>query len=193
MKRSVSVKEISAVAEILADPENQNRSAEQMAELAISALDDVRARTHRLAVVGQIAFPEAPEIVHTAILGPFSSRGILDSQGKFLKAVAGPSRARQAGQDLAWDPRLRTGRGRFMLAPAFMSARSAWEFYRRPEPPDPRLVRIGQAIARWRPGLWAEEVNPAPVCHCGIREREHQTSAGPAPTGPCPVHGRGER
>lgn len=143
---------------ILSDPENDDLTAEEVADLVISALDDVRSRTHRLAVVGQITFPEAPETAHTAVLGPFSCRGILDTQEKFRKAVEGGSAARTAGQDLAWDPKTRAGRGRFMLAPAFMRPRQAWDFFRPEAEPDPRLERIAETIARWEAGLWATEV-----------------------------------
>lgn len=163
-----------------------------MAEIAISALDDVRARTHRLAVVGQIQFNEAQETPYTAILGPFSSRGILDSQDKFLKAVAGPSRARQAGQDLAWDTKTGKGRGRFMLAPAFVRPRDAWDFYRLAQPAPDRFAWIGEALQRWEAGE-SRQATVKPVCHCGTRVREHQTSAGPVDTGPCPVHERRAR
>jgi hypothetical protein len=162
-----------------------------MADLAIGALDDVRARTHRLAVVGQIAFPEAPETTYTVVLGPFSARGILDTQEKYLKATEGGSAARTAGQDLAWDTKKGTGKGRFMLAPAFRSARDAWNFFRPGEDAMPsRFAWIAESIQRWEAGgSRAAEVKP--VCHCGTRtERVLSTSVGPVQPGPCPVHER---
>jgi hypothetical protein len=163
-----------------------------VADLAIGALDDIRSRTHRLAVVGQITFPEAPETVHTAVLGPFSCRGILDSQEKFLKAVEGGSAARTAGQDLAWDAKKGTGRGRFMLAPAFMRGRAAWDFFRQEEQVPVRFANITETIARWEAGKWAREVNPAPACHCASQRpgRVNRLSTGElVATGPCPRHG----
>lgn len=173
---------------ILGDPSNDGRSAEEVADLVIAALDDVRSRTLRLAVVGQIAFPEAPETTHTVVLGPFSSRGLLDTRDKFLRALEGPSRARNAGQDLYVDPKNRLGRGRFMLAPAFSTPRQAWDFFRPEEPDVPKRFQwIAQSIQRWEAG-GSREAEIGPVCHCGTREREHQTSAGPVSTGPCPVH-----
>lgn len=190
----MSAKENAAVAAILTDPENENRSAEEVADLVIGTLDDLRARTHRLAVVGQIAFPEAPETARTVVLGPFSCRGILDSQAKFLKAVEGGSAARNAGQDLAWDTRKGTGRGRFMLAPAFMRPRDAWNFFRQPEAEIPsRFAWISESIQRWEAGgSRAAEVKP--VCHCGTHtERILSTSVGPVAPGPCPIHERRER
>lgn len=174
---------------ILGDPENSERSAEEVADLVIGTLDDLRSKTHRLAVVGQIAFHEAPEDRHTVILGPFSCRGTLDTKEKFLKALEGGSAARTAGQDLYVDPKNRLGKGRFMLAPAFSTPRQAWEFFRPAEPDVPkRFAWIGESIRRWEEGGW-RDATVKPVCHCGTLVREHQTSAGPAQTGPCPVHG----
>lgn len=131
-----------------------------MAERVIDALDGVRSRSHRLAVVGQIRYGPQ-EAVHTVVLGPFSSRGIIE----FLKVVAGGTAAREAGQHLAWDTKTGTGQGRFMLVPAFLKARDAWDLYRPPkdesgEPmnllrPPPR--HIVESIAGWEAGLWAEE------------------------------------
>lgn len=152
-----------ALARILADPENRLRTAEEIAELCIDAIDEVRARTRRLAVVGQIQFRPQEE-THTVILGPFSCRGVLDHPDKLRKAVEGGSAARTAGQGLAWDPKTQTGRGRFMLAPAFMRPRDAWDFHReeegRPEwwriCKDPRAyARIAASVADWEAGKWA--------------------------------------
>lgn len=225
----MSKRESDAVAKVLSDPENSERSAEEVAQAVIDCLDDVRLRagyprkvgdmfadeddrspgeiardavdlledirskTHRLAVVGQISFPEAPETVHTVVLGPFPCRGTLDTQEKFLRALEDGSAARTAGQDLYVDPKNRLGKGRFMLAPAFSSPRQAWEFFRPAEPDIPkRFAWIGESIRRWEAGA-SREAEIGPVCHCGTREREHQTSAGPVSTGPCPVHGREAR
>lgn len=161
------------MASILSDPENQNRSAEEVADLVIGALDDVRARTHRFAVVGQFLFPDqAPETPHTAILGPFSSRGILDTREKFLRALERPSAARNAGQDMRWDIKTGRGRGRFILAPAFRSARDAWNFFRPAEPEIPaRFAHITESLARWEAGEWARQVAYGPVAEYERRAR----------------------
>ncbi len=228
----MSARENAAVAAILTDPENQNRSAEEVAQRVLDALaseienlraeeiervadrvieavegereggipvrvldaiDNRRARTHRFAVVGQIAFHDAPETAHTAVLGPFSTRGVLDTQDKFLRALERTSAARNAGQDLRWDIKTGRGRGRFMLAPAFRSARDAWNFFRPAEPDIPKRFQwIAESIQRWEAGGSREHAY-GPVCHCGTQPREHQTSAGPVMTGPCPVHGGGAR
>jgi hypothetical protein len=165
----VSQREITTLAKLLSDPENQNRSAEEIAQLIIDELDSLRATSHRLAVVGQVTF--GPEnTVHTVVLGPFRSPLQLKDQERFEEALKRPcTAARDAGRHLAWDSKTGTGSGRFMLAPAFMKPRDAWDFFRPPKnhsgdpmnllvPPPPH---IAETVERWRPGLWAEELGKA--------------------------------
>lgn len=186
--------------DVLANPENDSRSAEEMAAALVAAIEDLvrarlrhevvdevaekvidaiegerpekiparvaealdarRARSHRLLVVGQIEYPEAPGTTHVVALGPFSARGVLDSPEKFLKATDGGSAAREAGQGLAWDSKTGKGRGRFMLVPAFATARDAWNYFR------------GSGGAISEPETWAEIADGAsgiePVCVCGL-------------------------
>lgn len=183
----MSKRENDAVAAILTDPENTHRSAEEVADLAIQALDAVRSRTHRLAVVGQIQF-EAPE-THIVVLGPFSARGLLDTQEKFARAAEGGSAARTAGEGIAWDSKTGTGRGRFTLAPAFRAPRDAWNFFRRPEVIDPRFARITETIQRWEAGRWAGEASDGPACTCGMLRHPVTTSMGTlSDAGPCQRH-----
>ena len=178
------------MAAILTDPENENRSAEEVADrvldkmfaLAVSkAKAELRDETRReifdkdhqarrLAVVGQIRFT-AQEDPQTVILGPFHAQGALTDPGKFRTVVAKAcASAREAGGGLAWDPKTRVGRGRFMLAPAFMHPRDAWEFFR-PDEPDPRLLRIQETLSRWEAGKWATEVAYGPANDYERRER----------------------
>lgn len=113
------------------------------------------AAVRRLAVVGQISFGPQDE-THTVVLGPFYAPQAIDTEENFRAAVAKPCRdAREPAQHLAWDARTGTGRGRFMLAPAFLKPRDAWNFFRPDRRPD--MQHITESIARWRPGLWAEE------------------------------------
>lgn len=150
---------------MLTDPENENRSAEEVAERAIAALDEVRARSHRLCVVGQISphGSTAPGDRHTVVLGPFSTRGVLDTPEKFHTATQGGSAAKEAGYGLAWDTKTKKGRGRFQLAPAFIRPRDAWDFFR--EAP------AGQVDAEYI-RAWIERAKGVsihdPVCTCGI-------------------------
>lgn len=202
----MSKRETDAVAKILSDPENESRSAEEVADLVIQALDDLRARTHRLAVVGQIQFTQAQETPHTVILGPFSSRGILDSQEKFDKAVQGGTAARELGQNLAWDTKTGTGRGRFMLVPAFRSPRDAWNYFRPDGHEDEvktltskMLIEGGWREAKgaaalkadldsWVAGKWADAIGYPPACSCGLQDHPRHTSLGPASPVRCQRH-----
>lgn len=172
-------KEIKALAAILADPANEQRSAEELAALILDQMYDLAVTTakaeiraeeradirrqiferdtavRRLVVVGQISLgpQDGP---HTVVLGPFYAPQYMDTEERFRAVVAKPcAEARDAGQHLAWDSKTGTGSGKFMLAPAFMKPREAWDFYRPEKRAD--IEHITESIARWRPGLWAEE------------------------------------
>lgn len=130
----------------------------------LDVIDARRAKTHRLAVVGQIQYgPQST--THTVVLGPFSARGVLDTKEKFERAIQGGTAAQDAGQHLAWDSKTGIGRGRFMLAPAFRRPQDAWDFFRGPTRRDtepmnllvPPPAHITEAVKRWEAGLWAEE------------------------------------
>lgn len=116
---------------------------------------DNDSKERRLAVVGQISYgPQEP--THTVVLGPFRSPLKLSDEERFQAVLGRPcTAAREAGQHLAWDSKTGTGSGKFMLAPAFMKPRDAWDFYRPDRRPD--MQHITESIARWKPGLWAEE------------------------------------
>lgn len=151
----MSQREINQLAKILTDPENSSRSAEEVAQLCIDTLDDLRTTTHRLAVVGQIRYgPQEP--THTVVLGPFRSPVKVSDEERFQAALDKPcASARDAGRHLAWDSKSGTGSGRFLIAPAFLKPRDAWDFYRPEKRAD--MQHITESIARWKPGLWAEE------------------------------------
>jgi hypothetical protein len=148
------------LAKILSDPENESRSAEDIAQLCIDELDSLRATSHRLAVVGQVSFgPE--DAVHTVVLGPFRSPLKLSDQERFQAALERPcTAAREAGQHLAWDSKTGTGRGRFLLAPAFIKPRDAWDFY--------RDTRVAPVITKALEDLPVRHTGP--VCLCGLRD-----------------------
>ncbi|WP_327719913.1 hypothetical protein OG381_34560 [Streptomyces sp. NBC_00490] len=153
----MSQREVTGLTKILSDPENESRSAEEIAQLCIDELDALRSASDRLAVVGQLRFGPQ-EDVQTVVLGPFRAPLLLRDEERFADVVRRPcTQARDAGQHLAWDSKTGTGSGRFMLAPAFMKPRDAWDFYRPEKRPD--IEHITKSIARWRPGLWAEEFN----------------------------------
>ncbi|MBA2951408.1 hypothetical protein [Streptomyces himalayensis] len=174
----MSKHEINSLAKILSDPENSSRTAEEIAELCISALDDARSATHRLAVVGQIRFgPQEP--THTVVLGPFRAPLLLRDEDRFKAALERPcTAARDAGGHLAWDAKTGRGQGRFLLAPAFMKPRDAWDFYRGAGPAE----TIVQALAEDRP----QHLGPA--CICGLKDAMACQFCGDPYVRHCPLH-----
>jgi hypothetical protein len=173
-------REISQLVKILSDKANQSRSAEELAslilekmyDLAVSAAkaevrDETRreifdkdSEARRLAVIGQIT-TGPQEAVQTVVLGPFYAPLRLTSEERFRAVLGKPcTPARDAGRHLAWDYKTGTGRGRFMLAPAFMKPREAWDFY--------RGTQAEPIIAKALEDLPAKPIGP--VCLCGLRE-----------------------
>lgn len=153
-------REVKVLAKILSDPDNLNRSAEEIAQLCIDALDDLRSASHRLAVVGQISYGPQ-ETTHTVVLGPFRSPLKLSDEERFQAALERPcTSARDAGRHLAWDSKGGTGQGRFMLAPMFAKPRDAWDYYRG----EKAAPVIAQALSDIPPKTIK------PVCVCGLRE-----------------------
>lgn len=176
----MSQKEINSLARILSDPENSSRSAEEIAQLCIDELDDLRSASHRLAVVGQISYGPQEE-THTVVLGPFRAPLLLRDEERFRDALTRPcTAARDAGQHLAWDSKTGKGRGRFLLAPAFMKPRQAWDFYRGQETADVAL----QAVERLAPHL-------GPSCACGLSGKTICRWCGLEYERHCPLHDEG--
>lgn len=180
----MSQREITQLVKILSDPENDSRSAEEVAALVLEKMYDLAVSTakseirtetraeirrevaerdaavRRLAVVGQINFgPQEP--THTVVLGPFYAPQLVGSEEQYNAAVAKPcTPARDAGRALAWDTKTGTGRGRFMLAPAFLTPREAWDFYRGAK----AAPVIAQGLSEAPPKLIK------PTCLCGLRD-----------------------
>ncbi len=176
----MSQREVASLAKILSDPQNQSRSAEEIAQLCIDELDDLRSTTHRLAVVGQISHGPQ-EAVHTVVLGPFRAPLLLRDEQRFRDALARPcTAAREAGQHLAWDSKTGKGKGRFMLVPAFMKPREAWDFFREKETTETAF----QAVERLAPHL-------GPVCACGMKGTIICRWCGGEYERHCPLHDEG--
>lgn len=173
--RQVRADEVEKIAKKVVESVEGERVGGIPARVA-DAIDGMRAKTHRLAVVGQIQFgPQEP--VHTVVLGPFSCRGTLDSEEKFRAALQGPLSARDAGQALAWDPSRKKGRGRFMLAPILGSAKDAWDFYRG----DAVAQEVVEAVA-------ALPRSVTPACLCGLKHRPACRWCGQAIETTCFLH-----
>ncbi|MFD3532011.1 hypothetical protein [Streptomyces sp. NPDC058664] len=170
-------REIAVLEAVLADPENEGRTAEEVAALCIQALDDIRSRTHRLAVVGQIRYGPQEE-THTVILGPFSSPLLLDTPDKLRAVLEKPcTDTREQGRGLAWDPTRKVGQGRFMLAPMFSKARDAWDFYRG----DTVAEEVVAAVAALPRSI-------TPACLCGLKHIPACRFCSRAYEHHCPLH-----
>lgn len=148
-------REINALTPILTDPHNADRDPDTIAELVIQALDEVRARTHRLAVVTTYRWMPGEEPL-LAVLGPFSTRAT--------------SAAKAAGSAMAGTAR--GGGGKWMLAPAYANARDAWAAI---SPPPKEEQRAAAFLASIRertdnPSVWAGLTVPgsAAACLCGV-------------------------
>jgi hypothetical protein len=80
---------------------------------------------------------------------------------RFQDALTRPcTAAREAGRNLAWDTKTGRGQGRFLLAPAFMKPRDAWNYYRGEGPAPVIAEALGNETAK----------AVGPVCLCGLRE-----------------------
>lgn len=216
----MSKREIGVLAKILEDPQNEGRTAEEVAELCLEALtayvkqvradevdritqkiiesidgerdggipvrvadalDRMKEKTHRLAIVGQISYgPQEP--VQTVVLGPFRAPLTVTDEESFKAVTERPcADAREAGRDLAWDARTGRGRGRFQLVPAFAKAADAWAFYRASRPAQEIVAEVVDLIPK--------EI--VPVCCCGLRTKPVCRFCGERMEHHCPLHERG--
>lgn len=149
-------RETTAVADVLADPENESRTAEEIAALAIAALDGVRAEHNRLAVVVRHRWG-ADGAWHMAVLGPVGVRQL--AAAKALGESAALSLAHSGGGD-----------GRFALVPAYPNPRAAWGEIKPPAKADTVREQLRAEIAEREPGLsmWASGLTAPPTCCCGL-------------------------
>lgn len=145
-------RELAALLPILTDPENEDRTPEEIAESLIQALDDVRAKSPRMAVVIRHRWG-ATDKYSLAVLGPFGIRA--ETQAKGVGEAACSSLAHP-------------GDGRFVFAPVFPSPSAAWEALKPPPAAEFMRAQVARDVAAWRPGLWTEDSQPCPTCRCGL-------------------------
>lgn len=160
--------ETNVVAAILSNPENSDLSAEEVAARVIAALDDKRAKTHNLIVVGRFGFED--QEVFQAAVGPLSTRA-----GKAAISV---------GERFAWDYKSKTGTGRFMLLPLLRDPGRAWDYARTQRAFPEEIKDDLEAMVR----------DQLPPCCCGAPLERHPstTSAGDRITiNVCPRHPEG--
>lgn len=148
-------REVNAIAAILADQENAQRTAEEIADLAISALDEVRAEHNRVAVVVRHRWStDGPYSL--AVLGPYRTRAV--------------SASKQMGE-AACATLAHPGDGRYALVPMYPSPRAAWEALRPPSRADVLREEIQAYVAAQGAGgeLFADGEPAHPTCCCGLR------------------------
>lgn len=104
------------VADLLSRPSNSERTAEELAdeiaEMAISSYEEMRAKTHNMIVLGHFRLDD-DDTSYVAAVGPLST-----------KAVAS---ARAIGERFAWDWRTKRGHGRYVLVPLVRDPNAAWD------------------------------------------------------------------
>lgn len=154
------VREVRALAAILADPENDRRTAEQMAALLVDALDEERATHPRIAVVVRHRWLST-DSYSLAVLGPFGARA--------------HGRAREMGE-AACAALAHPGDGTAVPVPVYASPRDAWNALKPPPAADLLKEQVARDLKDWSPGLWTGSSKPCPTCRCGISDK------------PCLVH-----
>lgn len=147
-------REVKALTAILADGQNEDKTAEDIATEIILALDELRSKTHRLAVVASYAWKQGEE-PSLAVLGPFSTRA--------------PAAARGVGQGMAGTAK--GGHGKWLLVPAYANVRAAWDAVQ-PEPGSAHEraleARLG-GFYRQYPAAYTPLAGDWATCCCGVK------------------------
>lgn len=154
---AVSKKIVNAIADLLDDADSDvdkypsfEHLAEAVFNLVIEMLEEVEAKKKQVVIVGQIHLPrrEKPSVV---ALGPFGARAEKATEA--------------AGGQLAWDTKSGTGMGRYMVVPAFPSARAAWDHHRvSVQEIEEELLTMNE-IQR--------TISYGPVCQCGLPHADY--------------------
>lgn len=147
-------RELAAVTAVLADEANADRTADEVAEAAILALDEVRAQHNRVAVVVRHRWGPGDDY-SIAVLGPYKTR-----------AVAECRRMGEAACVTLAHP----GDGMYALAPVYPSPRAAWEALKPPPRADVIRAQIQEYLDRAVPGHSLHDgCTSHPTCCCGVR------------------------
>lgn len=147
-------REINAIAAVLADEANEDKTAEDIAEEIILALDELRSKSHRLAVIASYAWHPGEE-PSLAVLGPFSTRA--------------PAAARAVGEGMAGTAK--GGHGKWLLVPAYANVRAAWDAVR-PDPDSERERALEAQLGgfyRQFPAAYTPLAGDWATCCCGVR------------------------
>lgn len=148
------VREIKAVAAVLADEQNEDKTPEDIAEELILALDELRSKSNRLAVIARYAWKEGEE-PSLAVFGPFSTRAT--------------AAARAVGEGMAGT--FRGGTGKWLAVPAYANVRAAWDAVR-PDPDSERERKLEALLGgfyREFPAAYTPLAGDWATCCCGVR------------------------
>lgn len=164
------------VADLLARESNAELTAEEVAaevsEAAITAYEEMRAKSHNLIVLGHFRLDGDRSFV--AAVGPLSTRA----------ATA----AREIGERFAWDWRTKRGTGKFVRVPLIRDPHAAWDAARGATPLETEQLDLGGALEDALSLNMSDELTLryGPTCTCGLRSAgrcqrhlERTTDGGP--------------
>lgn len=147
------VREVKTLVPILSDPDNESRTAEELAALLVDALDDLRAKSPRIAVVVRHRWLDTDDY-SLAVLGPFGARA--------------HGRAREMGEAACF-ALAHPGDGRAVPVPAYASPRDAWAVLKPPSAADQLKAQVAADVAAWSPGsIWEGDDSDLRRCSCGV-------------------------
>lgn len=137
------------VADLLARPENEDLSAEELgrevAEAIITSYEEAQSKSYNMVVLGHFRLDD--DTSYVAAVGPLSTRAT--------------ARARGVGERFAWDYKTRTGSGKYVLVPLIRDPHQAWD-----EARSHQVRAIVQANER---GFSLTSDPFGPTCICGLR------------------------
>lgn len=145
-------REVKALTAILADEQNEDKTAEELAAELIDALDETRAKQPRMAVVVRHRW-SGPDY-SLAVLGPFGARA--------------EAQMRRVGEE-ACASLAHPGDGRAVAVPVYASPRAAWEVLKPPTAADLLREQVARDVAAWTPGsIWTGDDSDLRRCSCGV-------------------------
>lgn len=153
-------REIKALTAILADEQNEDKSAEELAAELIEALDENRA-----------SFPKAAVVVRHRWVGGAYSLAVIGPFG-----VNATAQARRLGEDACMSL-AHGGDGKAVVAPVYPTPRQAWDAIKPPSRAELVKEQVRRDLESWTPELWRPDDPLCPTCRCGLVGSE-----------PCLVH-----
>lgn len=145
-------REVKALTAILADEQNEDKTAEQLAAELIEALDENRASFPRAAVVVRHRWAGGPYSL--AVIGPFG--------------VNATAQARRLSEDACMSL-AHSGDGRAVVAPAYPTPRQAWDAIKPPTRAELLKEQVRRDLESWTSGsIWTGDDSDLRRCSCGV-------------------------